>query len=386
MARASEATSRIVKHVDDVIDGALRRERIVGAVVQISVEGSLIYARAAGEADREQSRPMRENTIFRMASLTKPIVSAAALALVAENRVALDEPITTWLPSFRPRTKSGNRPDIRVRHLLTHTAGLDYGFGEFRDLFVDLGIGNGLDRPGLGFRDQLARLAKVPLKFDPGHGWGYSLATDVLGAVIAEAATANLPDVVQHHVTSPLKMADTTFRAKDTDALAVPYADAVPRPVPMSDPHELPIGGGRVRFSPSRVFNSDSFPSGGAGMVGTASDFMTFLEAVRLGGSPILDPMHADLMKTDQLPEAVDFPEPGWRFGMGAAVLCDPTVTRTPHDIGTWRWSGGYGHDWFINPRRALTVVSMTNTAFEGSDGAFPLNLRDAIYYALGSS
>jgi CubicO group peptidase (beta-lactamase class C family) len=378
-----EAAQRLAFHVNDVLDSALRRERVVGAVIMIARDGEIIYRRAAGYADREQSRPMREDTIFRLASLTKPIVSAATLALVAKGLIALDDPVTNWLPAFRPPAENGDTPDILVRHLLTHTSGLDYGFDVLRQVFDALGISNGMDYPGLSMDEELTRLAKVPLRFRPGHGWNYSLSTDVLGEAIARAAGATLPEIVRQTVTGPLAMADTGFQVRDRDRLAVAYAEAMPRPVPMSDPHELADGSGIVRFSPSRILDAGSFASGGAGMAGTAPDFLSFLEALRAGGSPILERRHVELMMTDQLPEAVIYPSRGWRFGMGAAVLCEPSLDRSPHDIGTWRWGGGYGHDWFVNQKRRLTVVSLTNTALEGSDGAFPLNLRDAVYYAL---
>jgi CubicO group peptidase (beta-lactamase class C family) len=376
---------RLAFHVDDVLESALRRERIVGAVIMIALEGEVIYRRAAGHADREHSRPMREDTIFRLASLTKPIVTVATLALIAEGLIALDEPTAKWLPAFRPTTKKGERPEILVRHLLTHTSGLDYGFDVCREIFEALNISNGMDCPGLSIDEELARLTKVPLRFLPGEGWNYSLSTDVLGEVIARAAQTTLPELVRRYVTRPLAMGDTAFLVRDVDRLAVPYAEAMPRPIPMSDPHDLPDGAGIVRFSPSRIFDRNSFASGGAGMVGSAPDFMSFLETLRRGGAPIVDRRYVELIATDQLPQTVSYPDSGWRFGMGAAVLCDSTLDRSPHDAGTWRWGGGYGHDWFVNPRRELTVVSLTNTAFEGSDGAFPVNLRDAVYYALAA-
>jgi CubicO group peptidase (beta-lactamase class C family) len=351
----------------------------------IALGGDIVYRRAAGFADRERRLLMRDDTIFRLASLTKPIVSAAALAMIAGGQLALDEPITTWIPWFRPILSSGGQPDITVRHLLTHTSGLDYGFNALRGAFREHGVSNGLDCPGLAMDEQLRRLMQVPLQFSPGTAWNYSLSTDVLGDVIARAGGIGLPAAIDRYVTGPLKMTDTAFRVGDVGRLATPYADAMPRPVPLADPQDVPNHDGLIRFSPSRIFNPDSFPSAGAGMAGTASDFLCFLETLRRGGPPILDHVHAEMIGTDQLPEDVTYPDPGWRFGMGAAVLCDPAPSRTPHYLGTWRWGGGYGHSWFVNPRRALTVVSLTNTAFEGVDGAYPINLCDAIYYALTS-
>jgi CubicO group peptidase (beta-lactamase class C family) len=377
------ATALLAPHVDEVIDLALRRERIVGGVVMIALDGSVVYHRAVGFANRERAIEMREDTIFRLASLTKPIVSTAALRLVEEGAVSLDEAITTWLPDFRPRAADGKEAAISVRHLLTHTAGLDYGFGDLRAEFARLGVSNGLDRPGLGSDEELRRLAQIPLRFPPGTAWNYSLATDVLGEVIARASGLSLPALVDRLITGPLRMTDTAFEVRDVGRLATAYADGVPRPALMLDNHEIPNKDGVVRFSPSRILDPTSFPSGGAGMAGTAADFLQFLEAVRQGGGPILSERSVEYLTRDQLPHSVSYPDLGWRFGMGAAVLWEPGLARTLHDTGTWRWGGGYGHDWFVNPVRRLTVVSLTNTAFEGVDGAYPQLLRDAIYYAL---
>jgi CubicO group peptidase (beta-lactamase class C family) len=379
----SDLLSHLESHVDEVIDAALRRERIVGVAVVVSLAGSPAYERAAGYADRERALAMRSNAIFRAASLSKPIVSATALAMIERKVLSLDEPIRTWLPDFITRTSEGIARDITVRQLLTHTSGLDYGFGDRRGEFAELGIGSGLDRPGLGMGEQLRRLAKAPLNFVPGESWKYSLSTDVLGAVLQEAAGEALPALVSRFVTSPLNMRDTSFSTADTNRLAVPYVDGMPRPTKMAAEADVPTYEGIVRFVPERMFDESSFPSGGAGMTTTAADFLCFLEVVRLGGGSILNETSTRLMTTDQLPPSVLYPDRGWRFGMGAAILARPDLTRTYHDTGTWRWGGGYGHDWFVNPARALTVVSMTNTAFEGADGLFPRNLCEAIYYAL---
>src|SRR4051795_7654068 len=116
--------------LDAVIDQAIREERIVGTVVLVAEDGRIVYRRAAGFADRENGVPVREDTVFRFASLTKPIVSVAALALIERGRLSLDNPVTDWIPWFRPKLANGTEPVITVRHLMTHTSGLTYGFME----------------------------------------------------------------------------------------------------------------------------------------------------------------------------------------------------------------------------------------------------------------
>jgi CubicO group peptidase (beta-lactamase class C family) len=236
--------------VDNVIEGALRRERLVGAVVMVSLDGALVYARAAGLADRERGASTQLDTIFRAASLSKPITSAAALALVERNLLSLDQPIRTWLPDFVTRTTDGRVVDINVRQLLTHTSGLDYGFGDRREEFISLGIGSGLDQVDLGMDEQLARLSRPHLNFAPGHGWKYSLATDVLGAVLEKAANQPLPALIAELVTGPLGMTSTSFSVVDPGRLATPYADGLPRPTRIVGQRDLPMLGGTLTARP----------------------------------------------------------------------------------------------------------------------------------------
>ena len=155
--------------LDAVIDRAIGEERIVGTVVLVAEDGQVVYRRAAGLADRENGVPVRDDTVFRFASLTKAIVSVAALALVERGDLRLDSPVTDWIPSFRPRFGDEEQSVITVRHLMTHTSGLTYGFMELPDSrFHQAGVSDGLDQPGLSMEENLRRIASVPLNHTPG--------------------------------------------------------------------------------------------------------------------------------------------------------------------------------------------------------------------------
>jgi CubicO group peptidase (beta-lactamase class C family) len=378
-----EMDTRLENVVDHIIDQALASGRIVGLVVLIARDGELVYQRAAGVADREARKPMQLDTLFRLASLTKPIVSTAAMILLERGQFSLDDPITRWLPDFQPAMKNGERPTITVRQLLTHTAGLNYGFLQPPDSdYHRTGISDGLDAPGRSMDDNLARLQSVPLMFRPGEGWQYSLSIDVLGAVIERVTGQTLPDAVKHLITEPLSMMDTGFTVRDANRLAAAYADGPDQPVLMGDHHIvsfLDLAG--ISFSPVRVFNPNSYPSGGTGLVGTAPDFFTFLETIRRGGAPLVKPETTAAMINNQIGDlGVNALEPGWTFGFGGAVLKDPVQAGTPQSAGTWRWGGVYGHNWFVDPVQRLTVIGLTNTAIEGMAGRFPTELRNAVY------
>jgi CubicO group peptidase (beta-lactamase class C family) len=293
----------------------------------------------------------------------------------------MDAPVTRWLPDFRPASPDGSRPEITIHHLLTHTSGLGYGLLEAEDgPYRRLNVSDGLDQPGLSLEENLSRLAAAPLAFAPGTGWRYSLGLDVLGGILEKLTRQSLAELVREHITTPLGLPDTDFSVRDLSRLVKAYADSDPEPVPMTDGMAVPLFGIDAIFAPSRILNSRSYPSGGAGMVGTASDVLCLLEAIRTGGSPILKPETIASMIADQVGPQAQAQGPGWGFGYGWAVLADPSQTGTPQAAGTLQWGGAYGHNWFVDPANGLSVVALTNTAFEGMGGAFPSDVRNAVY------
>jgi CubicO group peptidase (beta-lactamase class C family) len=373
----------LAARMDAAIDRALADQRIVGTVVLVAKDGKLVYHRAAGYADREAKRPMREDALFRLASLTKLAVSVAALDLIEQKKLALEDPVTKWIPTFRPKLPDGTEPVITVRHLLTHTAGLTYDFMQPKDgPYHRARVSNGLDQPGLSTQENLRRLASVPLVYAPGTQWVYSMATDVLGEVVARAGGATLPKVMERLVTRPLGMADTGFGVKDKARLTTPYADGKPEPVRMGESLFVPNGASGVTFVPGRVFDTRAFPSGGGGLVGTAADYLKLLESVRTGGAPVLEPASVRQLTTDQVGPQAQSAGPGWGFGLGVGVLVDPAKAKSPQSPGTFHWMGVYGHSWFVDPKQGLSVVALTNTTLEGMWGPFTKDLRDAVYGA----
>jgi CubicO group peptidase (beta-lactamase class C family) len=370
------------QRLDRVIDTAIAEQRIVGAVVLVAIDGEPAYRRAAGFADREAGTPMRENTIFRLASVTKPIVSAAALSLAEAGALHVDDPVTRHLPDFRPRLPDGTAPVIAIRHLMTHTAGLSYGFLEPDDgRYHRAGVSDGLDQPGLSLPENLRRIASVPLSFAPGAAWRYSVATDVLGAVVAAAGGASLPEIVRARVTKSLGMKETAFSVVAPERLAAAYADGAPRPMLMGERHGVPTIDGNISYAPGRIFDQASYPSGGAGMAGTAGDILVFLECLQRGGAPILTPSSVAMLTRNAIGRLqVDLAGPGWGFGLGVSVLGNPTHARSPQSAGTFQWGGAYGASWFVDPERRISMVALTNTAIAGMIGDFPNALRDAVY------
>ena len=207
--RPSDSRDRILglrERVDLAIQSALDEKRIVGTVVLIAQGGDVTHSRAAGFADREAGRAMGQNSIFLLSSIAKPIVTAAALRLVEDGRLGLDAPVRRWLPEFRPRLADGGMPEITIRQLLTHSAGLTYIFVEPADgPYHWLKISSGFDRAEVSLDELVRRISAAPLSYVPGAGWGYSMAIDVLGAVIEKATLQPLPQAVAHLVFEPAR-------------------------------------------------------------------------------------------------------------------------------------------------------------------------------------
>ncbi|GLI04448.1 serine hydrolase [Paenibacillus tyrfis] len=369
--------------LDEVIERTLTDNRLVGAVVKVAVDGVLVYNGAAGFADRERNNPMQENALFRLASVSKPIVSTAALVLISQGRLQLDDRVDRWLPYFQPRLQNGDIAELTIRHLITHTAGLTYRFfQEENGPYHRAGVSDGMDQAGITLEENLRRIASVPLLYTPGTQWKYSIATDVLGAVIAKVTEMPLQEAVYSLVLKPLGMYDTGFTAVDPERLTTAYANDVPVPRPMHDPDSLAFveGTAGFRLAPSRALDESAFPSGGAGMVGSAHDFLQLLETLRKGGTPLLPERLVREMTTNQIGDLPMAYWPGRGFGLGFTLLKDPAAAGTPESPGTWRMGGTYGHSWFVDPERKLSVVAFTNTALEGMSGQFTVDLCKAVY------
>lgn len=362
----------LVERVDAAIDAALV-QRIVGCVIVINKNGQEIYARAAGLADREANVAMQRDAIFRLASVTKPIVDTAVLRLVDLGLIGLNDRVTRYLPWFTPANPDGSPADIRIHHLLSHTSGLIYDR-------VPNDASAGLSGPTNSLTETLTNIARVPLAFAPGTAWGYGTSIDVLGGVLAAINGSNLEDALGRYVTGPLGMTDTHFYVTDKTRLATPYGDGAP-PVRMGEPHLVQdYQGGGTTFSPARIFNPAAAQSGGAGMAGTADDLMKMLEVYN-SRPGLLAPETVALALRNQigdLPRGAG--DVGKRFSFLGAVLQDPAAANNPCPAGTVDWGGAWGHNWVIDPINRITIVVYTNTTFEGCNGPFRDDILRAVY------
>ncbi|MFT8736043.1 MAG: serine hydrolase domain-containing protein [Zymomonas mobilis] len=374
-------TSNLSGKLDEIIQQSLDQQRLVGCVLIIAHKGRVVYQKAAGWKDRENRQAMAIETSFRLSSVTKPLVTAAVLRLVEEGKISLDTPVTRWLPYFRPKVAGQSEaPVITLHHLLTHQSGLNYGFLLPQDsIYHRLDISDGIDfRPTCSLEENMHQLAKAPLFYHPGKGWGYSLAIDVIGAMLEKLCKRPLPAIIEDYVTKPLGLQSCRFWAH-SDELAVPYYNAKPIPKKMGALENY----GGVLFSPRRAEEKSAYPSGGAGMIGNAPDLIRFFEVLRTGESRFLSQATRERMFTNHVSREISTDKPGFGFGYGGSLIIDPKIVGSGQSEGTMQWGGVYGHRWFIDPTREITAVSLTNTGFEGMNGAYPEEITKAIYQSI---
>lgn len=379
--RLQRVDSVLQQHVDDGV--------IAGAVALVMRDGEIVYEQAVGWMDREEGRPMTTDAIFRIASQSKAITSAAVMMLVEEGSVALNDPVSRWIPSFADAqvavVREGNvnlvpvRRPITIRDLLTHTAGISYG-GEphIAEAYQAQGLGYG---EAFGWYtahneericETMDRLGSLPFVRQPGESFVYGYNTDILGCVVERASGVPLDQFFQERITGPIGMTDTYFflPPEKAERLATVYApDEEGKAVRAPDG---PRGQGHYVEGPRRSF------AGGAGLLSTARDYARFLEAIRRGGeldgARILAPQSVALMSTNQIG---DLRGTGVGFGLGFETV-ERLGASGYSSVGSFGWSGAYGTAYEIDPeQRMVRVLMLQLVPFSNN------RLRDAVETAV---
>ena len=388
------------------LDALLRSQVASGKVAAISAlavraDGEVLYQGAAGPRVPGAAEPVGPDSLFRLASMTKPVTSVAIMRLVEQGRIRLDDPVGRWLPEFRRlRVVAGDGRTVpaqrapTVRDLLRHTSGLSYGFLNLPGVVEEyrrLGVDDGLAAPDRTVAENMARLARAPLAIQPGSAWRYSLSTDVLGAIVARASGRPLDRYVAEEIAGPLRMTSFAFRVPEAGrarmVTAVYPAEggglrpmASPQVVPSSSP------GGTWTADPERAFSAIAYPSGGAGATATIGDYARFarmlLNGGELDGARILRPETvAEMTRAQTGGMAISLRGPGSDFGYGFAVVVDPAAAGTRQPGGTYGWGGIYGTGFFADPVNRVALVVMTQTGVNGGPAAN--EVREAFFGTL---
>jgi CubicO group peptidase (beta-lactamase class C family) len=386
----------IEKHFATYVDDG----RLPGWQVQVARHGSVAYRASYGKRDVEADLPVTDDTVFRIYSMTKPITSVAAMMLYEEGAFELTDPIAKYIPSFQnQQVLTGGTavaPDLRpateqieIRHLLSHTSGLTYGFHHVnvQDEIYRL---NGFEwgtPPGLNSEEVVDQWAALPLRFDPGTRWNYSVSTDVLGRLVEVVSGVSLSEFFQKRIFDPLGMTDTGFRVRDDqdDRLAALY---LPGP-----------GGGIARndLFGNAARGKVTFESGGGGLVSTTDDYQRFVSMLlgrgELDGVRILGSRTVDYMSANQLPgnaDLTDFGIPlfsesafdGVGFGLGFSVILDPAKYGVLSTAGEYGWGGAASTAFWVDPEEDLTVIFMTQLL---PSSTYPIRtqLKQLVYSSL---
>ncbi|MDG6077925.1 class A beta-lactamase-related serine hydrolase [Erythrobacter litoralis] len=377
--------------------------RFRNAQVLVARNGEPVHYSHQGRL-REDGTEMREDALFRIASMTKPVTSIAFMQLVEQCKVALDDPVARVLPEladvgaysggggsvpFAP-VKRGRA--MRFVDLMTHMSGLTYGFqnrssidAAYRDAELDFARGQ------LESDEYMKILSAIPLEFEPGTGWNYSISTDVLGVAVERLSGKKLGDYFAEHIFGPLGMTDTGFDVDPNkqDRLTDAYAYR-----PGKDPRLVD------EAAKSRMVYPAKFHSGGGGLIGTIADYHRFctmlLNRGEFGGARIVAPKTLDLMTANHLPGGADLTEisqslfseannAGTGFGLGFAMVMDPAKTLMPASKGEFYWGGAYSTAFFVDPVERITMVFMTQL-YPSSTYPVRRQLKTLIYSALTES
>ena len=388
--------------------------RFPGTQLLVYRRGKIVHSTVQGFADVERKVPVKDDTIFRIYSMTKPITSVAFMMLVEEGRVALDEPVHKYIPEWKNLgvfvagtypaflTRAPSRPML-ILDLMRHTSGLTYGFQQRSNVdaaYRENKIGEVVTTGTL--QSMIESLAKIPLEFSPGEAWNYSVATDVLGYLVGLISGMPFEQFLKERILGPLGMNDTDFFVPKDKAHRFAACYSADPQGGMTFHATERKGSLTLQDDPttSSFLSPPSFISGGGGLCSTASDYLTFCRALlnggELGGVRLLGPKTLKLMASNHLPGGVDLPTMsrslfseasynGIGFGLGFAVTMNPAQTLIAGSPGEFAWGGAATTSFFIDPAEELITIFMTQVL---PSSAYPIRreIRTMVYAAITDS
>jgi CubicO group peptidase (beta-lactamase class C family) len=392
-ARLARIDSHFARYVDE--------GQLAGWQVAVARRGEVVHASTYGHRDREAQLPVEDDTLWRIYSMTKPITTVAAMMLWEEGRFELNDEVSRYIPSFadvrvydkgsaqKPWTVPATEP-VRMWHLLTHTAGLTYGFlhtsvvdAVYRSRGYEWG-----SPPGADLAAACDAWADLPLLFQPGSAWGYSVATDVLGRVVEVLSGQSLDTFFAERIFAPLGMTDTSFWVEEARA---PRLASLYMPDPSSGRAMRLDAFGNAALTPPTML------SGGGGLVSTADDYARFttmlLRRGELDGVRLLGPRTLAMMTSNHLPGGRDLGEvstggfaettfEGVGFGLGFAVMLDPRASKTLGSRGEFFWGGAASTAFWVDPAEEVTAHFFTQLLPSSTHPIRP-QLRQLVYAAL---
>lgn len=387
--------------VSELVDRYVAEGKLAGAQVQVAHRGEVALRHTVGRADVASDRPLGDDAIYRIYSMTKPITSIALMQLYEQGRVLLEDPVSAHIPEFAEmQVFTGGTPTapkvrpaqtaMTVKDVLTHASGLTYGFffqNNLDAMYREDGLGD-FQLPDYTLEEGMRRLATKPLAFDPGTAWNYSMSTDVCGRLVEVISGMGLDEYFAEHITGPLGMADTAFHvpADKKHRFTSNYALTPDEPLLIVD-----------SFDASPYLSPPVFLSGGGGLVGTVDDYQRFVDMLlnggELDGQRIIGRKTLEYMTINHLPEGKTLNElgqslfseavmEGMGFGLGFSTLVDPARNGAVSSGGEFAWGGAASTAFWVDPAEEITCVFMTQLMPSSS---YPLRreLKATVYQAL---
>ena len=375
--------------------------KLAGAQVQVSYQGKAALRHTVGLADVASERPLADDAIYRIYSMTKPITSIALMQLYEQGSMLLEDPVASYLPEFAdpqvwvggsltaPQTRPAQTV-MTVKDVLCHTSGLTYGFffqNNVDAMYREDNLGN-FGLPDRSLAETIETLASKPLVFDPGTAWNYSMSTDVCGRLVEVISGQSLDDYIADHVTGPLGMVDTAFHVPEAKAERFTSL-YVPSPGSLLTQMES--------FDDSAYLRPPAMLSGGGGMVGTLDDYQRFADALlnggELDGNRIIGRKTLEYMTMNHLPGGKTLNElgqstfseavmQGMGFGLGFSSVVDPAANGAVSSFGEFAWGGAASTAFWVDPVEEITCVFMTQF-LPSSHYPIRRELKATVYQAL---
>ena len=379
-------SSERLNKIDDVFNKGVKENKIPGAVIAIARNGKLVYFKAFGMQNAEEGIPMSTDSIFRIYSMTKPLVSISAMQLHEDGKLYLSEPVSKYLPELATMkvAKYNNnnleitdaKRTIKIHDLLRHTSGLTYGiFGKSaaKKLLKESDIGT-LDTMHISLEDYVSTISKFPLAYQPGTHWEYGRSIEVLGRLVEVVSENNLDYFMKKYLFEPLNMKDTDFYVTEENW------SRIAEPLKNNDEPEL-----------IDIKNKPKLLTGGHGLASTAGDYIRFIQMMLnkgiLDGKRILGTQTVDYITANHLGKDISragplyLPGPGYGFGLGFAVREEDGVSAWPGSVGEYFWGGYAGTYFWVDPKEDLVVVSMTQSVKHRV--YYRMLLRNLVYQAI---
>ncbi|MDH2917037.1 MAG: serine hydrolase [Gallionella sp.] len=381
-----------LERISNFIQSHIEEKKMAGAVVLVARHGKIAYFESFGQADI--GKPMRRDTMFRVCSMTKPVVTLAVLQLYEEGKLLLSDPVAKYIPEFaHPKViemlPPGSDPafrlvpakrDITIKDLLTHTAGMPYPFAsewypkdrllhQMHVLYEEANISSGMYETEGTIGDMVKRLARLPLASQPGEAFIYGMAADVQGYLVEVVSGMKLDDYIRERIFNPLKMNDSYFFVPESkqDRLSVVWKSDWHGKLEKVSPG--PHREGDYVYSPTFQTNGPkTFLSGGVGMVTTPYDYFRFAQMLlnkgELDGVRLVSRKTVELMTTNQIGKLseITLHDEGWKFGLGLGIQADREHNVDAGDIGTFEWAGLYSTRFSVDPKEEKVTIFLSQT------------------------